>query len=138
MAAQRAKAGDALATNKVALLTALAAAGVSTVIVTFDGYGDSGQIESMDTRSGDDDIALPATAIAFATIGWTETAPVMREMTLADAVEQIVYDCLWQTHGGWENNEGAFGTFIFDIAEGTIALEHNERVSDVETFTHVF
>lgn len=43
--------------SKGVLLDALASAGVTHVVVTFDGYGDSGQIENVEVRSGDD--AMP-------------------------------------------------------------------------------
>lgn len=36
--------------NKSAVFAALAGAGVATVTVSFDGYGDSGQIESIEAR----------------------------------------------------------------------------------------
>ena len=38
---------------------------------------------------------------------------------------------LEQTHGGWENNDGAYGEFTFDVAERTIKLDFNERISDI-------
>ena len=42
------RAEQLLAANKDALFDALAAAGIETVTVTFDGYGDSGQIEDIE------------------------------------------------------------------------------------------
>jgi hypothetical protein len=39
---------QALPANKAALFDALAAAGITSVVVTFDGYADSGQIESLE------------------------------------------------------------------------------------------
>ena len=46
--------------NKGALLNALALAGVTRVVVSFDGYGDSGQIENVEAQAGDDPVAMPA------------------------------------------------------------------------------
>ena len=37
--------------NKAALFEVLAGAGITAVVVVFDGYGDSGQVESMDAQS---------------------------------------------------------------------------------------
>jgi hypothetical protein len=37
--------------NKAALLDALTLTGITTVVVSFDGYGDSGQIEHVKARS---------------------------------------------------------------------------------------
>ena len=49
--------------NKGALLDALALAGVTRVVVSFDGYGDSGQIENVEVQAGDDQVAMPGAAI---------------------------------------------------------------------------
>ncbi len=46
--------------NKTAVFDALAAAGITIVIVAFDGYGDSGQIENIEAKAGDDLVALPS------------------------------------------------------------------------------
>ena len=53
-----------------------------------------------------------------------------------DAIERLAYDLLEETHGGWENNEGAYGEFVFDVAERTIRLEYNERVMETEYSEH--
>ena len=44
-------------------------------------------------------------------------------MSLEAAIETLVYDYLETTHPGWEINDGAFGTFVFDVAERTIERE---------------
>lgn len=59
-------------------------------------------------------------------------------MPLSEAIEQMAYELLGQTHGGWENNAGAYGEFIFDVAADTITLEFNMRVEDTEFFEHTF
>jgi hypothetical protein len=43
-----------------------------------------------------------------------------------------------EKHGGWENNEGAHGTFEFDVANRTVSLEFNERFVDTTTYNHTF
>ena len=58
--------------------------------------------------------------------------------TVQEAVETLVYDLLRQTHGGWEINDGAYGEFVFDVAERTIKLDHNERYASSEKFSHEF
>jgi hypothetical protein len=60
------------------------------------------------------------------------------EIGLEAAVEQLVWDYLYDNHGGWENNDGALGTFEFSVPDRTIALQHNERYTDVNTTTHKF
>lgn len=53
-------------------------------------------------------------------------------------IERLVYDLLTDTHCGWENNDGAYGDFTFDVAERTITLDHNERYTASEYSQHVF
>jgi hypothetical protein len=58
--------------------------------------------------------------------------------SFASALETICYDFLEQEHGGWENNDGAFGEFTFNVAERTVELEFHGRYMDISTSTHTF
>ena len=122
--------------NKTAILAALAAAGITSVIVTFDGSGDSGQIEGVDARIGDTATGLPATTVEITSPLWEGAGLETRTLPLAEAIEQIAYDLLEATHDGWENNEGAFGEFTFDVAEDVIRLDYNERFETSEYSGH--
>lgn len=57
---------------------------------------------------------------------------------MKEAIERLAYDFLEETHGGWENNEGAYGDFLFDVTERTITLNYNERIDTSEYTQHVF
>ena len=59
-------------------------------------------------------------------------------MTISETIEHLVYDALSETHGGWENNEGAYGEFVFDVASGEIQLDYNERITSTEFYSHTF
>jgi hypothetical protein len=124
--------------NKAALFEALAAAGVTHVVVSFDGYGDSGQIENIEVKAGDAIIAIPAGEVEVARAGWDRPEPERSVISIADAIERLAYDLLEQTHCGWENNEGAYGEFTFDVAKQTITLDFNYRFVDSEHSQHVF
>lgn len=124
--------------NKAALFSVLSAAGITSIDVSFDGYGDSGQIESIDAKADAADAPLPEATVTLRIIGWRDTDPTERTLPIREAIEHFVYDCLGQTHGGWENNEGAFGTFVFDVADQSITLDYNQRFEDVESFEHAF
>ena len=124
--------------NKAAVFAALAGAGIVTVIVTFDGYGDSGQIESIDARSAAADIPLPDETISIVAIVWGRSEPETRIMSVREAIEHLVYDALSETHGGWENNEGAYGEFVFDVPALEIRLDYNERIAATEYYAHTF
>ena len=123
--------------NKNALFDVLAAAGVVTVVVTFDGYGDSGQIESIDGRDAHGEVAVPKDEVTIASATWDAEVE-QRTVTCREAIEQLAYDRLNATYGGWENNDGAFGEFTFDVAARSINLEYNGRYTAVETYSHEF
>ena len=118
--------------------TNLMAAGITHVTVTFDGAGDSGQIESIGAWSGETAVEFPETEIAYAALTWDDPEVEMRQLSLVDVVEQLAYDFLSDTHGGWENNDGAWGEFCFDAAARCIHLEFNERFTSSELYTHDF
>jgi hypothetical protein len=122
--------------NMAAIFEALAAASITSVIVVFDGYGDSGQVDSIDARNGDAPVDMPAAEIGFADIANADCSISVRQLPVADAIEALVYHLLYETHAGWENNDGAYGEFTFDVNACSIALDHNSRFTDVESFEH--
>ena len=124
--------------NKERLFDGLTAAGITHVTVTFDGAGDSGQIESIGAWSGETAVDFPATEIDYAALTSDDPEVEMRQLSLEDVVEQLAYDFLSDTHGGWENNDGAWGEFCFDAAARCIHLEFNERFTSSELYTHDF
>ncbi|WP_421950115.1 DUF6878 family protein [Pelagibacterium sp.] len=127
--------------NKTALLHALQMSGVTHVIVAFDGASDSGQIESVEVRAGDDDITMPGAHVEYLKIGFDASdrpEPTPVSVTLEQAIDRFAYDILERTHGGWENNDGAYGEFVFDVAKQAITLEHHDRYIAIESYNHTF
>jgi len=124
--------------NKAAVFDALATAGVTHVLVNFDGYGDSGQIEHIEFKAGDTVVAPPQAQIEIARARWGQDEPERSATSIADAIEQLVYDLLNGAYGGWEDNEGAFGEFLFDVAARTITLDYNERYIESANHQQVF
>jgi hypothetical protein len=124
--------------NKAAVFDALAAANLTRVAVEFDGEGDSGQINEITTYAGEAPAELPSTAMTLhqATHGRSDLRT--GEATLRDAIETLCYDYLTQCHDGWENNDGAYGTFEFDLPNRTMHLDIDERFTDSTNFTHDF
>ena len=124
--------------NKERLFDALTAAGISHVTVTFDGSGDSGQIESIAAWCGEAAVAFPPVEIPFAALTWDSPAVEMRNLTPEAVVEQMAYDFLADTHDGWENDGGAYGEFCFDASARTIHLDYNERFTSYASYDHEF
>ena len=81
----------------------LALFGVETATSTFDGYGDEGTI--------DDPVFAP-------------NPPAGLPDGTADAIKDAFADLL---PGGWEINEGSFGSVRLDVATGEAALEIEAR-----------
>jgi hypothetical protein len=124
--------------NKTAVFDALIVAGITTIDVAFDGEGDSGQIEAITACKGATEAALPDNEVTLYREAWRSNALVEVKTPLREAIETLCYAYLEQYHGGWENNDGAFGSFVFDVARRTIDLEFNARFSEFTTSSHSF
>jgi hypothetical protein len=131
-------AAELRASNKAALFDVLSAAGLTHVIVSFDGYGDTGQIENIEAKAHDEVVKLPPREVVIACAVWGASEPELHSVSIAEAVERLAYDLLEETHCGWEDNDGAYGDFIFDAARRSIALDYNERYTASENYTHEF
>jgi|GEM_PF-6548962 len=86
-----------------ALCGTLGSLGVTSVVVTYDGYSDSGTV-------GDEIRVEPSTSH-------------VPEEVLDDLVE-LVEEWL---PGGWEINDGEFGEVTLNVAERLVGLEQNIR-----------
>ena len=124
--------------NKEVVFGALSTAGITHVAVGFDGEGDQGQIEEAAAYAGDTSVEFPTTTLTLYRVQFGSEEPTTHEMSLREAVEELCYGYLEQEHGGWENNDGAFGEFTFDVAERTISLDFNGRFTDYSHETHQF
>lgn len=129
---------ELFAPNKEALLDALASSGVTHVVVTFDGYGDAGQIENIEVKAGDETVPMPETQVELIRALWGEAEIRRSRLSVAEAIETLAYDLLNQAHPGWENNDGAYGDISFDVAQRSITLDHNERYTATQNYQHHF
>ena len=137
--AMAALADQVLPDNKAALFDALTAAGVHTIVVEFDGSGDSGQMERPDAFGADNQsVPLPEAKIPFKIVTFDGPAIVSEQRDPRDVIEAMTFELLEQTHDGWENNDGAFGEFTFSVADRTITLDYNERYTDSTNHQHEF
>ena len=123
--------------DKAAVMDALAAAGITSVTVAFDGYGDDGQIDSIVAQSGEVTVQLPDSRVAIVgsddegtSSSDEEAAESDGDTPLAEAIESLCYEYLEEAHGGWEVNDGAYGTFVFKVADGSVVLDFNLRFND--------
>jgi len=85
------------------LCEALARTGVTALSLTFDGYGDSGQVDHVENTP--------------------ETVEI--DQDLVDRLEDLLMESL---PSGWKNNAGGFGTFTVDVAESSVEADTWWRV----------
>lgn len=99
---------------------------IDNVSVTFDGGGDSGQIDCIEFyQSG---VAVPLTdPIVVWTLGksvfaegkgWTQEPPIEASISIRDAVESHVYEALEMTGVDWCINDGGYGSWKWSAVEG--------------------
>ena len=120
----QARARKVVEPNKRALFAALAAAGIS------------GQIEDIKVLSGENETNLPDGEVTLSRLQYGSDDAEPATLPIMEAVEGLCYALLGQEHGGWENNEGGYGEFIFDVAANTIELDMNIRIETSEYHGH--
>lgn len=108
----------ALATQ-AAVQADLHALGIATVYAEYDGVGDGGQIEQISYFDHSDD-----------------AQPVSVDEQTNGRVEALLYALLNMRHSGWENNDGAYGNFSWNLIDGTIEHEHSQRYTEHYTSLH--
>ncbi len=124
--------------NKATVFDALAKVGIVIVTISFDGWGESGQVEDVQAHTQDELVALPSDQIEYEHIRWGETEPTRNSCSLRDALEDLGFHYLSTAHDGWENGDGAYGEFTFDTAARSITLAYNERFTDSIYSEHEF
>ncbi len=124
--------------NKTAVFDTLTDENIERVTVNFDGDGDSGQIQDIEACIGGAPASVPEIQLTFFRADYSTGKLDSKESGLREAIETLCYGYLAQEQGGWENNDGAFGEFVFDIASRTIDLEFNARFVDSTLFCHSF
>jgi hypothetical protein len=123
--------------NRAAIFDALERQGIEAVTMIFDGYGDSSQIDNVEVTSGTPR-DLAAIEIPQKRADWHTDAIETVTVALRTAIEDLGYELLARTHCGWENNEGGFGEFDFDVGARTITLDFTERYVEYASHSHEF
>lgn len=136
---RRKLAADLRISTKAKLFDALEAADIASVTVTFDGQGDSGQIEDISPFcKANKPRKLPRRHLAIQTANHDGSSADEETLTVEQVLEHLCYDLLEDDQGGWEINEGAFGEFVFDVTDRSLTLTFNARFSDFETSTATY
>lgn len=116
------------AANKRTLFAALTDAGIATITVTYDGYGDEGTMEPPEALDADGtSVAIPAVEIEVQSTDCDALTVHVSRQPLVDALESVTYDLLEARHSGWENGDGASGAFTIDVGKQSIHLLHRDH-----------
>lgn len=100
--------------TRAALLTELRAIGVTNIVVQYEGYGDSGNVEDV--------VVAPD------------------KVTLTDElrrrVEDFGWDFAYSLSPGFENNEGGYGKLTWSLEADKIDVSHSNRYIETNITEH--
>ena len=136
---RQSRVGEEIEQLKAVLVPCLRAAGIARVEVRFEGGGDSGAVEELLCfDAADDAVACPDIPIAVSRKDQPDGVGTFAPPTLQAALEQLTYLALERHHPGWENNDGAAGQLVIDVAEPSFSLECSLRfVATDDHSTHL-
>ncbi|WP_303830968.1 DUF6878 family protein [Asticcacaulis taihuensis] len=124
--------------NRTALFETLTACGLSLVTVEFNGSGDEGQIETVTFFRDGEEIPDPGATCELVRDKGTNNEQTLEPVTMNIAIEEVAYDLLYDNHEGWQDGEGAYGDFNFDVANRTVSLSINVRFVDSQNYQTTF
>jgi hypothetical protein len=113
---------------------------------TFDGSGDDGQVDDIlaFNKDGEDveisDIMLNGDRVVSC---WSKeeghhySTARNESIFLEDMIEELIYTKLYDLHGGWEINEGSYGSVTL-YPDGTGKIDYNERIIEVRNEETLF
>lgn len=109
---------ELLAEKRSTLLPKLRKADIEQIEATYDGYGDSGNIEDV--------ILLPEGVRGSAGLRSTQL----------EELQDFLWDVAYGLHPGFEINEGGFGEISWDLRTDKISVSHSERFIDTQRYDH--
>jgi hypothetical protein len=102
------------AKDRAVLHALLQSKGVTRIDAQYDAYGDSGNVKD----------------ITFTPV------TVMIETAQEEALRDFIWSMAYALHPGFENNDGGDGEVVWEIDEDKIQIEHRERFTDYNLYTH--
>lgn len=130
---------EAIEKNKDSVLRSLLSIGATRAVVTYNGSGDSGQVEEIRLFSGKKELVLKSDDRVKLYRGTTLFNPADKfdpwktsferiELSLDEALQQIAEDLLDYNGIDWYNDDGGYGEVEIDIKKQKLKLKHNQRV----------
>lgn len=128
-------------TDRDLLITRLRLLGIKQVKVSFQGGGDSGEVESVDAETGD---GKPIDLEAETIDGWENQSSYIQgggwkrelkrsRMTLAQLLTNLTYDALQQSEHDWYNNDGGQGELTIDFTQSPPEIRIDIQINYTST-----
>lgn len=132
-----------IARNKATLISALKTLGLTSATATYSGYGDSGQVDTVEVAP-----PHPAALKSEVTVldesfeedeatGRFQPTTIEKRMSLEDALEDFAYRVAYAHSPGWENDDGGRGELTLNAEDGTYRLEHTNYYTESNTEYYV-
>jgi hypothetical protein len=129
------------------VLRELDASGAKDVNVRFDGYGDEGQVESIEA-TGENEIEidleqpcrLSERMVGIGNRVWDGAAKAYaypdgyRRMTVHELIEEWVYATLEEKHPGWEIDSGSRGEISIQVSQRIATCELEAKHSEYHEY----
>jgi hypothetical protein len=134
--------GEELVPRRGEIMKMLVEKGIVELVITFDGSGDSGQIEQIEAESSLhpevklEDMLVGNEAAAYYDV--TTGKLMSRPKNVRDELEEWAYGVLEMTGVDWVNNDGGYGTIRIHTGDNTITVDMNARYTSVNETTHEF
>lgn len=105
----------------VALTAQLKMLGVAKVAISFNGAGDSGEIDNTWLEDANTNVVeMPTDMVAWTKQVYGEQKPETKQVKLRDALEDIGYRVLDETGMDWYNNDGGQGYLYLNVDSGEV------------------
>lgn len=118
--------------NKAAILKVLREHGVKTIQAEYSGSNDDGGFNGVYLGGGANEIlTLPLTIQVEEDVYSAKTQTnrqviATKALPLSDAFRNLCYDLLDHHYEGYEDGDGAYGSFVLNVKTGKLAWEHHE------------
>ena len=141
------KSFEAVHANRQPLLTALAALGITQLVVRYEGGGDSGDVSELEIFPESLAQANIANTLKVEQLTYHCLAGEYQDgeyryflqeqqSSIDSALRDFVLTWVDAHHGGWENNDGGSGTVTINVSEGTFRLEHAEYYTECSNYEY--
>ena len=147
MMAYSPKSFEAVRANRQPLLTALAALGITQLVIRYEGGGDSGDVSELEifpeslAQANIADTLKTQQLSCYYLAGEYQDGEYRyflqeQQSSIDEALRDFVLTWVDAHHGGWENNDGGSGTMTINVTEGTFRLEHTEYYTECSNYEY--